>query len=318
MPSKGFSVIPFFLAGGIGDASAVCGSHPLDVVKVRQQLKGELSKKKKRGPNVIRTLTGIAKGEGVVGLYAGLSASILRQLTFSTMRHGGYAALCAMQVDADTLREAHEQGHHPDSTLGMHQRILAGCVAGFTSAVIANPVDVTLIRMQADGHWPPQARRNYSHVFQGLAHAYKTDGLASLWNGCSPCALRAMLVTSSQVPTYFAVKSGLRLGTDQDGNSKGYLESDDIRLHLISSIASAVVASVVTQPVDVVKTRMMNMQSAKYKSPMDCAMQTLRTEGPLAFYKGLTGTMSRLVPHTIALWMVQEQAHAALRRNGWF
>ena len=38
----------FFIAGGIGDMTACCFSHPIDTLKVRMQLRGELSRTLKR------------------------------------------------------------------------------------------------------------------------------------------------------------------------------------------------------------------------------------------------------------------------------
>jgi solute carrier family 25 citrate transporter 1 len=35
-------------------------------------------------------------------------------------------------------------------------------------------------------------------------------------------------------------------------------------------------------PLDVVKTRMQSLEAAKYRNTLDCAIQILRNEGPLA------------------------------------
>ena len=44
------------------------------------------------------------------------------------------------------------------------------------------------------------------------------------------------------------------------------------------------VATAATQPVDVLKTRMMNAQPGEYKSIMQCFLYTAKT-GPLGFFK---------------------------------
>ena len=117
-------------------------------------------------------------------------------------------------------------------------------------------------------------------------------------------------MTSTQVPTYFATKSFLLSSLQPLGL---VADENDIKLHLLSSIASAVVAAVVTQPADVVKTRLMNMQPSaaggvgEYASPVDCVVRVARTEGLGGFYKGLGATLARLLPHTMVLWTVQEQ-----------
>ena len=53
-------------------------------------------------------------------------------------------------------------------------------------------------------------------------------------------------------------------------------------------MVQATIACLVTNPVDVVKTRIMNMKSAadgaapKYRGMADCFLKMLRTEGPWA------------------------------------
>ena len=46
--------------------------------------------------------------------------------------------------------------------------------------------------------------------------------------------------------------------------------------------------------------------SITYKGPLDCVIKTLRTEGIRGLYKGLVPTLARLTPHTVILWVVQE------------
>lgn len=62
--------------------------HPFDLTKVRlQTMKGSAQN------GMFSTMISIAKNEGVLALYAGLSASILRQATYSTVRFGVYDKL---------------------------------------------------------------------------------------------------------------------------------------------------------------------------------------------------------------------------------
>jgi solute carrier family 25 oxoglutarate transporter 11 len=70
----------------------------------------------------------------------------------------------------------------------------------------------------------------------------------------------------------------------------------DVFLPLLLLLCSASLplgffASACSLPFDFVKTRMQKMTpnpdgTMPYKGPIDCAMQTLRNEGPLKFYTG--------------------------------
>jgi solute carrier family 25 (mitochondrial dicarboxylate transporter), member 10 len=76
---------------------AACFTHPLDLLKVRLQTSRQRA-------SVIQTFVGVIRQEGILGLYNGISASLLRQLTYSTVRFGGYDFLKRrMSVDGQRI-----------------------------------------------------------------------------------------------------------------------------------------------------------------------------------------------------------------------
>lgn len=80
--------------GGVASAGAACCTHPLDLLKVHLQT---ATSKAQMGPTsgsghvglVGNTLV-IIRNQGPLALYNGLTASLLRQLTYSTTRFGIY------------------------------------------------------------------------------------------------------------------------------------------------------------------------------------------------------------------------------------
>lgn len=79
-----------------------------------------------------------------------------------------------------------------------------------------------------------------------------------------------------------------------------------------SSSIAGVIATVVTSPIDVVKTRLMNMKVdqngvARYKGVFDCFLQTAKNEGLGAFFKGFGPSVSRLVPQTVLTMIFLEK-----------
>ena len=76
-----------FVCGGL---SAMLGSsiiHPIDLSKVRLQLFATLNPGKPI-PGAIELLSGMVKKDGVTSIYAGLSASLMRQAVYGTARIG--------------------------------------------------------------------------------------------------------------------------------------------------------------------------------------------------------------------------------------
>ncbi|XP_057958962.1 mitochondrial uncoupling protein 5 [Malania oleifera] len=313
-----------FVEGGIASIVAGCSTHPLDLMKVRMQLQGENQVPK---PNpAVQTLrpalafhasTAAAPGgsihvpsppppprvglvtvgvrivqqEGVAALFSGVSATVLRQTLYSTTRMGLYDVLKQKWTDPST-------GNMP-----LVRKIGAGLVAGGIGAAVGNPADVAMVRMQADGRLPPAQRRNYTSVVDAITRMSKQEGVTSLWRGSSLTVNRAMLVTASQLASYDQFKETIL--------EKGLMK-DGLGTHVTASFAAGFVAAVASNPVDVIKTRVMNMkvepgEAPPYAGALDCAMKTVRSEGPMALYKGFIPTISRQGPFTVVLFVTLEQ-----------
>lgn len=73
-----------------------------------------------------------------------------------------------------------------------------------------------------------------------------------------------------------------------------------------SILLQAVVATILTLPIDVLKTRAMN---AKPGEPTGIVTLVTRTamEGPLAFFKGFVPSLTRMVPQTVLTFVFLEQ-----------
>jgi len=125
-------------------------TFPLDVVKVRQQVQSQIHSKivdgrvQVRRSGILRTLSAIARKEGFQALYGGLSPGLQRQMTMSAIRIGYY----------EKVRNGYMNllGVEPGlgwSMLGV--RVLAGVTTGSLAILVAQPMDVVKIRMQAAG-----------------------------------------------------------------------------------------------------------------------------------------------------------------------
>ena len=88
MSSKKEVILPRWYFGGLASAGAACFTHPLDLIKVHFQTAS--SKSGGARPSIVGTTVNIIRSDGFFGLYSGLSASLLRQLTYSTTRFGFY------------------------------------------------------------------------------------------------------------------------------------------------------------------------------------------------------------------------------------
>ncbi|XP_031632012.1 mitochondrial dicarboxylate carrier [Contarinia nasturtii] len=259
--------------GGMASGGAACFTHPLDLLKVTLQTQQE-------GKLSILQLTGkIIRERGVFALYNGLSASMLRQLTYSTTRFGLY----------EIGKEDYGKGF-------MGKVMLAGA-SGAAGGFVGTPGDMINVRMQNDVKLPPEQRRNYKHAIDGLMRVHREEGFRRLFSGATSATGRGLLMTVGQIAFYDQVKKMLL--------STGYFK-DDPRLHFLSSLAAGAIATVLTQPLDVIKTRSMNAAPGEFNGLLAIVAHTAKL-GPMGFFKGFVPAFVRLGPHTVITFLLLEQ-----------
>ncbi|KAF5024133.1 hypothetical protein F66182_3767 [Fusarium sp. NRRL 66182] len=210
---------PFWF-GGSASAMATLLTHPLDLVRLQTSpLPAQAS--------TIRMAAHIVTNEGYLGLYAGLSAALLRQFTYSTIRFGVYEDLKS-RLHHGTEKEAHSL-----STL-----IWLSALSGFLGGVAGNPADMVNVRMQSDMSRPLADRRKYKHAFDGILCIVKTEGWTSLFRGVGANAFRASLMNSSQLASYDMVKASC---------IKRFGMADGTTTHLVASFTAGVIATTCVQ-----------------------------------------------------------------------
>lgn len=129
---------------------------------------------------------------GIPSLWTGLSASVLRQSTYSTARFGLFTLL------SQRLRDR-QDGGRPGAPLSPWATILCAAVAGGAAGVIGNPAEVVLVRMCADGARPPAERRGYPDAVRGLARIAREEGLGTFARGLGPTVVRSVLMNVGQI-----------------------------------------------------------------------------------------------------------------------
>lgn len=263
--------------GGLASAGAACITHPLDLLKVhlQTQQEGKLS--------IVRSTINIIQKQGITALYNGLTASLLRQFTYSMTRFGAY------EVGKQTIEKS--------GPMPFYQKVLVAGGAGAAGGVVGTPGDLINVRMQNDIKLPLNLRRNYKHAIDGLIRVIQEEGVRRLFNGCSTATARATLMTIGQLSFYDQIKIIL-LGT-------GHFQ-DNPATHVTSSVCAGAIATTLTQPLDVLKTRAMNAKVGEFKNFAHLFLYTAKL-GPLAFFKGYVPAFIRLAPQTVLTFVFLEQ-----------
>ncbi|GBG61142.1 hypothetical protein CBR_g19218 [Chara braunii] len=327
--------------------AAESATFPIDITKTRLQLQGEMGLSMsgtgvgRAGGGVHRgalaTGLSIAREEGVLGLYRGLSPALVRHVIYTSSRIVIYEHL------RDSLSHSHSRsrqsgapaaaaaagrggeamgGSAVEKEVPVLLKAASGGLAGVVGQVIASPADLVKVRMQADGRLAALGvAPRYSNFPTACASIYREEGVRGLWRGVGPNAQRAALVNVGELACYDQAKRFVI--TRQ-------LCDDNVVAHTAASVMSGLCATVLSCPADVVKTRMMNqghvagnraghvagglrvsgatlLSSTQYSSSLDCLLKTVRSEGVLALWKGFFPTWARLGPWQFVFWCSYEQ-----------
>lgn len=235
----------------------------------------------------------IVKNSGFFALYNGLSAAILRQATYSTTRFGCYEVMKGMAESKARANAA--PGAKVD--IPFYQKILIAGLSGGIGGVVGTPADLVNVRMQNDCKLPVEQRRNYKNCLEALYRIFKTEGPTRMFAGTTMASSRGMLVTVGQLAFYDEIKFQLIRST--------YFK-DNMATHFTASLSAGVIATLITMPLDVLKTRLMNAKPGEYSGIMHCARDILKV-GPSGFFKGFLPAFVRLGPHTILTFVFLEQ-----------
>jgi len=288
-----------FVAGAVAAMIGGSVTHPIDVIKVRQQLFGMKDGFGVGSSWVARLRTTsffgvsltLVKEEGVAGLFQGVTAGMLRQAAFVGTKFVLYEQMKQMAMDNN-------------GQLSFGARIVCGLGAGIGGAMIGNPFDLAMVRMQADGKLPEHARRGYKNGFEAITRIVQEEGYGTLWRGCEATVARGSIITASQFAIYDQAKYELaRFNIVSDGPANS----------LSASFIASLAAGVASNPFDVAKSRLFHMKRRKkdgkwpYKGMVDCMVTTARQEGVVALWRGLGACIGRQLPLNAVRFMMMEK-----------
>uniref|UniRef100_A0A8D1W4U2 Solute carrier family 25 member 35 n=2 Tax=Sus scrofa TaxID=9823 RepID=A0A8D1W4U2_PIG len=258
-----------FLMSGLAACGACLFTNPLEVVKTRMQLQGELQAPgtyQRHYRNVFHAFITIGRVDGLAALQKGLAPALLYQFLMNGIRLGTYG-----------LAEAGGYLHTAEGTLSPVRSAAAGALAGVMGAYLGSPI--------------------YMGMFQALTKIGQKHGLVGLWRGALGGLPRVIVGSSTQLCTFSSTKD---LMTQWE-----IFPPQSWKVALAAAMVSGIAVVLAMTPFDVVSTRLYNQptdaqgKGLMYRGLLDALLQTARTEGIFGMYKGLGASYFRLGPHTI-------------------
>ncbi|XP_060765913.1 solute carrier family 25 member 34 [Neoarius graeffei] len=292
-----------FTLGSLACCGACVFTNPLEVVKTRLQLQGELQARgsyRQHYRGVLQALWLVGRTDGLRGLQKGLAAGLLYQALMNGVRLSFYSYTQVSGI-ADV----------PGGN------VASGAAAGALGAFIASPAYLVKTHLQAQT--VEAIAVGHQHKHQGISSAfitiYRREGVTGLWRGVNGAVPRVMVGSAAQLATFSSAKEWL--------TQTQCFRPDSWLIALMAAMVSGVAVAITMTPFDVISTRLYNqpvdeLKGRFYTGFLDCLVKVSRTEGVLGLYKGMGPVFMRLAPHTVLsmlLWDVMRQKavqHCAL------
>lgn len=140
---------------GLAACGACLFTNPLEVVKTRMQLQGELQSPgtyQRHYKNVFHAFITIGKVDGLAALQKGLAPALLYQFLMNGIRLGTYG-----------LVEARGYLHTAEGTLNPALSAATGALAGITGAYLGSPIYMVKTHLQAQAASEIAVGHQYKH-----------------------------------------------------------------------------------------------------------------------------------------------------------
>jgi len=276
-------VVKAFMAGSFSGTCSTLLFQPLDLVKTKiQQVDTRRS--------MFKVVNEVIVKESLFGLWRGVSASLAR-----TVPGVGIYFSCMHTLKMSV--QGGPGGRQPSPT----QSLVIGAVSRATAGCLMIPVTVVKIRCESgDFH--------YRSIVSALRTIGSTEGLRGLTCGLMPTLWRDVPFSGLYLMFYERLKaqmirpawspSGAAAGPNTDWSKFG------------CGLGAGVLASLVTQPADVVKTK---LQLAPRGATIAGVVRRIAVrDGPAGFFRGGVPRMTRRTLMAALAWGVYEQVMKSL------
>jgi hypothetical protein len=286
--SEKISKLAAFCSGFLGASLAEVTTLPLDTGKVRMQLDNTNTFK-----TPIHALKHVVENEGIIALWGGLPAGLLRAGLMYSVRLTAYDAMLnkvAKNISAISNIEKQDEVKSWVST-----KLLTAIPCSALSVCFANPADVLKVRFQKNSNL---YTRSSIHP-KTISEIIMREGFFSgLYSGFLPNISRNCAVGGAELVGYYQSKEIL-LNT--------FHMNDSTPVHVMASFGAAMSAMLIGSPFDVLGTRLMQKEAVlEGKGVVSFTKDIIKKEGVSGFYKGGSINLARLWSFNLVLCLGYE------------
>ncbi|XP_077218382.1 uncharacterized protein LOC143852708 [Tasmannia lanceolata] len=250
--------------------------HPIAVVKTRMQV-AEATFAHMSGRSVFRN---ILRKDGIPGVFRGFGTSAVGSLP------GRVLALTSLEVSKEMMLKSTEGSNMPEATRIAVANGVAGMLSNIVSCVYYVPLDVVCQRLMAQGL---PGMNTYNGPYDVVRKVVRAEGFRGLYRGFGVTILTHSPASALWWGAYGSAQHVIwrSLGYGNDAEKRpSHLEM--VAVQATAGTIAGACSSVITTPVDTIKTRLQVMDNygAGRPSVIKTTKKLLREDGWRGFYRG--------------------------------
>lgn len=255
---------------------------PLDVTKTRLQAQGLQATENPYYKGIFGTMSTIVRDEGATGLYKGIVPIVL-----------GYFPTWMIYFSVYEFSKKSFKGLFPYSEFMSHS--FSAITAGAVSTTLTNPIWVVKTRLMSQSNLGSYPTR-YRGTLNAFSVIYKQEGIKAFYRGLVP-SLLGLFHVAIHFPVYEELKVKLNCYSQNDNSCNN--SSINLKNLIMASSLSKMIASIITYPHEILRTRMQlrtNLPTKIHHKLIPLIKNTYYREGFIGFYSGFAANLFRTVP----------------------
>ncbi|KAM3727541.1 Mitochondrial folate transporter/carrier [Dirofilaria immitis] len=280
------------IGGFTGGITSTIVCHPLDLLRIRYSA-NDGNRQRPQYRNYWHATQSIVLSKGYKGLYQGLSPNLIG----SALSWGFYFQFYHI------IKNICEEKTISTGTEPL-DNVLLGMITGAGILMFTNPIWVAKTRLCLQYE---NERVKYRGLLNCLSTVVRNEGIIALYRGFTPGVI-GTIHGAIQFMLYNRFKDDRLKRLELPANH--ILDTADC---LIYSAASKVIATTITFPYQVLRTRLQDHHT-KYNGICDLISKTYGVEGVRGFYKGLLMGNLRQLPNVIVTYVTYENVRYLVRR----
>nr|XP_032814757.1 calcium-binding mitochondrial carrier protein SCaMC-2-like isoform X2 [Petromyzon marinus] len=274
------------MAGGAAGAVSRTGTAPLDRMKVFMQVHGSKS-------NNISILTGfkqMIKEGGIASLWRGNGVNVIKIAPETAIKFMAYEQIKKF-IGSNNV------------SLGIHERFMAGSLAGATAQTIIYPMEVMKTRLTL------RKTGQYSGMMDCAKKIFMKEGVIAFYKGYVPNIIGIIPYAGIDLAIYETLKNTWLTKYAKDTADPGIL------VLLACGTVSSSCGQVASYPLALIRTRMQaqaSMEGGPQLSMVGLFRNIVKNDGPLGLYRGIAPNFMKVIPAVSISYVVYENLKRVL------